>query len=215
MVEILPAILSYSRDDLLRKVSAVEQVVPAFHIDIMDGIFVKNRTIGIADALAIKTSKPVEYHLMVNDPENYIEALPGGPNSIFEVHVETLHGKFEGILRQVQKKNSRLALVLNPATPPEEWLSKLLVLQQVLVMAVVPGIDGQKYIPEVENKMSLFRHRAPGLTIEVDGGINMQTAQRAVAAGANRLTAATAIFGASDPKEAYRSLRHLANSPMQ
>lgn len=215
MVDIVPAILSYTREDLLRKAGAVGEVAPALHIDIMDGVFVKNKTIGIADALAIRTAKPVEYHLMVSDPENYIEALPGGQNSIFEVHVESLHGNFDSILGLVKRKNSKLALVLNPATPPEEALSRLPALQMVLVMAVVPGIDGQKYMPEVENKMSLFRHRSPGITIEVDGGVNMQTAQRAVAAGANRLAAASAIFGAQNPQEAYRNLHRLANSQMQ
>ncbi len=214
MIDIVPAILSYSREDLLSKASKVEAISPALHIDIMDGVFVKNRTIGVKDALSVRTTKPVEYHLMVSDPLNYIEQLPGGQNSIFEVHIEAAKGKEKEVMGAVARKNSKLAFVINPSTPAEALLPLLPALRHVLVMAVVPGIDGQNYMPEVEGKMALFRQHAPGIIIEVDGGIKPDTIQRAVAAGANRLAAASALFGAPDPAEAYRKLHAIANNLM-
>lgn len=211
MVDIIPAILSYTQMDLDRKVSSMASVASAIHIDIMDGVFVKNKTIGTNEASKINFDRDIEFHLMVSDPQEYIGALPGGPKVTFQVHIESAKGRMDQIISAVRAKNSKLALVLNPITPIETITPYLGSVQNILLMTVVPGIDGQKYMPEVEKKITQLRQMAPGINIEVDGGVNTATALAAVRAGANRLAAATAIFGQPDKSAAYRNLHALAN----
>lgn len=211
MVDIVPAILSYSRQDLSGKLSAVSGVARIVHIDVMDGSFVKNKTVGVAELSILQIDKQIEYHLMVSDPARYMQELPGGPNVTYQVHIESARGKINDLLGIAAHKRSKLAVAINPATPLDEIAGELPKLSHVLVMAVVPGIDGQKYMPQVEVKISQLRNMAPGIIIEVDGGIGLQTAGRAAAAGANRLAAATAIFGSSEPVVAFRKLYLAAN----
>lgn len=211
MVDIVPAILSYSRHDLLDKISRVRHVAHAIHIDVMDGLFVHNKTVGPSDLKDLPFEKVIEYHLMVADPAEYMHALPGGPNVIYQVHFEASRGKISELEAIAAQKHSKLCVAVNPATDLEEVASETHNLNHVLFMTVVPGIDGQRYMPSVETKISQLRALRPGMTIEVDGGINISTARRAAEAGASRLAAATAIFGSHDAAAAYRQMYLLAN----
>lgn len=211
MVDIVPAILSYSRHDLLDKIARVRGVARAVHIDIMDGQFVHNKTIGIAEASDLPFERVVEYHLMVSDPARYIEALPGGQNVIYQVHIEAAGGQMQRLFSLAAAKHSKLAVALNPSSGLETIMPVLPQLSHVLVMAVVPGLDGQKYMESVEGKISQLRSLRHEMIIEVDGGIGLSTARRAALAGADRLAAATSIFKMADASSAYRNLLLAAN----
>jgi ribulose-phosphate 3-epimerase len=212
MVDIVPALLSHSRSDLFDKLSRIRGVAHAIHIDIMDGSFVHNRTIGAADATNLPFDGAIEYHLMVSDPARWIHEIPGGPNVTYQVHAEAAHGQFSQIAAIVAHRHSKLSIALNPSTSLDSVVNELQSISHVLIMAVVPGIDGQKYMDSVEGKIAMLRSMRPEIIIEVDGGINVITARRAVLAGANRLAAATSIFGFPDAGAAYRNLQLAANS---
>ena len=212
-VQIAPAILCYTKEELAHRIAAVPDA-HTLHIDIMDGKFVNNTTIG-PDVLAsfqFAPDKEIEYHLMVADPLKFIEALPGGKNKIFQVHLESVDERqIEGIRRLVKKKGGRLAWVVNPPTLLEKLEKHLSGTDHVLLMTVNPGWAGQSYISDVEEKMRALRARHPHITIEIDGGIGPTTIPRAIAAGANRFAAASAVFGQSDPNAALRGIIRLAN----
>lgn len=215
MIEILPAILCQTREDLAEKIESVPSAY-ALHIDLMDGKFVNNKTVEPEDLGELPTHLPIEFHLMVSDPAGWIRRLPGGNQITYEVHIESVFDDAElsRIEKLVEKKGSRLALVINPPTPLEKLealLSKHPDIRQVLVMTVNPGWAGQKYIAEMEEKMKKLRARYPKLVIEVDGGVGKETGARALKAGANRLAAANALFGQSDPDTAYQELKRLMN----
>lgn len=210
-VAVAPAILCYSKEELARRIASVPSA-KILHIDIMDGRFVNNTTIGPAELSGLPKDREIEYHLMVTNPLAFIEALPGGQNRIFEVQLESVEeGEEEKIARTVQKKKSRIAWVLNPPTDIGRLEPHLAGVSQVLLMTVNPGWAGQSYMEEVEGKMRELRSRHPGLAIEVDGGVGPATIPRAIAAGANRFAAASAVFGADEPDEALQALIRLAN----
>lgn len=212
-VQIAPAILCYSRDELERRITSVSSA-KILHIDIMDGKFVNNTTIGpdVLVSFPFPQDKEIEYHLMVSDPLKFIEALPGGQNKIFEVQLESVKtGEERKITEAVKKKKSRLAWVLNPPTNTERLEPHLAHVSQVLLMTVNPGSAGQAYMREVEEKMRELRKKHPSLTIEIDGGVGPATIPRAIAAGANRFAAASSVFVQKEPNEALQALIRLAN----
>ncbi len=212
-VQIAPAILCYTKEELAHRVAAVPDA-HTLHIDIMDGKFVNNTTIG-TDVLAefhFPPDKEIEYHLMVADPIKFIEALPGGKNSIFEVHIESVDERqMAGLQKLVAKKGSRLAWVVNPPTMLDKLEKHLAGVEHVLLMTVNPGWAGQSYISDVEEKMRALRAHHPHLTIEIDGGVGPTTIPRAIKAGANRFAAASAVFGQKDPNAALQGIIRLAN----
>ncbi len=211
MTVIAPAILVYSKEELKQRLASVPSA-KTIHIDIMDGKFVNNTTIGPAELQDLPKDREIEYHLMVADPLAFIEKLPGGKNSIFEVHLESVKaGQEKEIAEAVKKKKSRLAWVLNPPTPLARLESCLGSVSQILLMTVNPGWAGQSYIEEVEEKMRELRKLRPGLSIEIDGGVGAKTIPRARAAGADRFAAASSVFGHKEPDTAYRNLLSLAN----
>lgn len=216
MVDILPAILSQTKADLMKKMESVPSA-SAWHIDLMDGKFVGNQTIGPAELDALPKDRQIEFHLMVRNPAEWMEQLPDGKNSVFLVHVEVVSSEtqLKQLLMLAQKKHGKLALVLNPPTPLEK-LEKMLAahpeIGQVLLMTVNPGWAGQKYNAEMEEKIRELRQHHPSLVIEVDGGVGMETAPSAIRAGANRLAAANAIFKAPNPSAAFRELERLAST---
>ena len=211
IVQIAPAILCYSKEELERRIAQVPSA-KILHIDIMDGKFVDNTTIGPGDLQDLPKDREIEFHLMVADPLAFIEKLPGGKNKIFQVHLESVDEGDEGkIVKAVKKKKSRLAWVLNPPTNAGRIEPHLDNVSQVLLMTVNPGWAGQPYMKEVEEKMRDMRAQHPNLVIEVDGGVGPATIPRAIAAGANRFAAASAVFGAVEPDEALQVLIRLAN----
>ena len=211
-VQVAPAVLAYTKNELKHRIASVPDA-KILHIDVMDGRFVNNTTLSAEELQDLPDDKEIEFHLMVKDPMSYIQQLPGGENKIFEVHIESVNDyQMDGIKALVKNKGSRLAWALNPPTPIDRLEKHLEVVEQVLLMTVNPGWAGQSYISDVEEKIRTLRKHHPKLVIEVDGGITNSTLPRAISAGANRLTAASAIFGADEPNAALKEITKLANS---
>lgn len=182
------------------------------HVDVMDGRFVPNITIGPVVVQAIKraATRPLDVHLMIVEPEKYIEAFAKAGADILTVHVET-SPHLHRTLQQIRQAGAKPAVVLNPSTPVsavEEVLSEV---EMVLVMSVNPGFGGQSFIEGAVEKVRKLRAmidaRGLNVDIEVDGGINADTARRVVEAGATVLVAGSYVFGAKDYAQAIRSLR--------
>lgn len=211
-IEIVPAILVKTREELLARLRSVPSA-PILQIDLMDDIFVPNKTIGIEELENSLPDKEIEYHLMVDEPLEWIRALPDGPKQIFQVHIESLKNDEEiaQLKKLVDSKGSKLCWAINPPTPIQRLEDHIDGVDEVLVMTVNPGFSGQSYIKECEQKMSWLRQRYPGLIIEVDGGVTKETARGAIDAGANRLAAASALFRQDDPDKAMLDFREYAN----
>jgi ribulose-phosphate 3-epimerase len=212
-LRIAPSILSADFGRLAEEVRAVEQAGADYiHVDVMDGRFVPNITMGPAVMKAVKkaTKLPLDVHLMIVEPEKYIDDFVQAGASILTVHVEVC-AHLHRVLQQIRSAGAKPAVVLNPHTPVtmvEEILGDV---EMVLVMSVNPGFGGQTFISGAVEKVRRLRQMAQArkleLDIEVDGGINAQTAKDVIAAGANVLVAGSAIFGAKDYKQAIDALR--------
>jgi ribulose-phosphate 3-epimerase len=213
-VKVAPSILSADFGRLADEVKAVEAAGADYiHVDVMDGRFVPNITIGpvVVEAVKKATRLPLDVHLMIVEPEKYIGDFVKAGASIITVHVETcphLHRTLE----QVRHAGAKPSVVLNPSTPLAAIEEILADVTQVLVMSVNPGFGGQSFIPASVDKVRRLRAMldARGLTavdIEVDGGINATTSKQVIAAGANVLVAGNAVFRERDYRAAIAALR--------
>jgi ribulose-phosphate 3-epimerase len=215
MVIIAPSILSA---DFSRIGSEIEEVEKGgadwIHVDVMDGHFVPNITIGplVVEAIRPHTKLPLDVHLMIERPERYVvDFIRAGADSM-SVHVEACT-HLHRTLHLIKENGAKAAVVLNPATPLSSIEYVLNAdLDMVLIMTVNPGFGGQKFIPEMLKKIRLLREKATklgldGMHIEVDGGINEMTARQVVEAGANILVAGNAVFGQSNREEAITRIR--------
>lgn len=213
-VKIAPSILSA---DFARLAEEVERVAPEadlLHVDVMDGRFVPNLTIGppVVECLRKATDLFLDCHLMVEDPGRLLDDFAHAGADGCTVHVEL--GDPRPLLERMRALGLRVGLVLKPPTPLSAVEPYLEEIDLLLVMSVNPGWGGQEFIPEVLNKVTRARElvdaRGLRLEIEVDGGINVDTAGKAAAAGADILVAGSAIFGADDPRGAARRIREAA-----
>ena len=203
-VEVVPAILVKSREELIERIEKVKPIATTVHIDIMDNKFVPNGTIGLESLASLPSGISYEFHWMVKDPENWISKIPG--NHTHLVHVETISDWNE--IKKARASGAKIGLAINPPTPVEKLFPFIQdnEVQQVLVMTVNPGFSGQKYITDVESKVQILRAKFPELEIEVDGGINPETSERASGAGANILAASSSIFMAKNIPEAVKGI---------
>lgn len=203
--EVVPAILVKTRKELLSRINQVLGLVKEIQIDIMDGKFVPNKTIGLGSLNDLPKAS-YEFHWMVFEPEKWIEKI-SGPN-IHLVHIETITS-LKIVEASVKKVGGKLGFALNPETSIDNLLPLIEKCKpvRVLVMTVHPGFSGQTYIYEMKAKIQKLRALYPKLDIEVDGGINEETAVHACAAGANILAAASAIFSADNLKNAIYNLK--------
>jgi len=217
-VRIAPSILSADFAQLAAELASVERGGADWvHVDVMDGRFVPNITIGplIVQAVKRSTSLPLDVHLMIVEPERYVPEFVHAGATTVGVHVETcphLHRN----LAQIREAGARACVVLNPATPAIAVEPVLGDVDQVLVMTVNPGFGGQKFISSMLGKIQQLRRwideRGLDVALEVDGGIGPETIGAAARAGADVFVAGTAVFGARDRAAAIAELRRAAGA---
>ena len=205
MIELAPSILSADFARLGEQVHAAEEGGAAvLHVDVMDGHFVPNITIGplVVRSLRKATKLPLDCHLMIEDPDRYIADFAEAGADWISVHQEAcvhLHRTLDCI----RQHKCRAGVVLNPATPVEMLSEVLDMVDYVLVMSVNPGFGGQKFIPgalaKIKKLVALRAARGQNYRIEVDGGVALDTVQKVVRAGAEILVAGNAVFGKGDP----------------
>ena len=219
IIKIAPSILAADFAQLGAQIAAAERGgADLIHVDVMDGHFVPNITIGVPVVRSLKrvVQVPLDVHLMIEDPDRFIEAFVDAGASMISVHVEVLP-HLHRTIQFIKSLGARAGAAINPSTPVAALEEVAGDLDHVLVMSVNPGFGGQTFIPRSESKIQAIRrlldaagNRAP---IEVDGGVDETNIARLVAAGASVFVAGSAVFGGGDPAEATRRLRAAANAP--
>jgi ribulose-phosphate 3-epimerase len=214
LIKIAPSILSADFARLGEQVAEAEAAGADYiHIDVMDGHFVPNITVGplVVEAVRRVTKLPLDVHLMIEAPERYLARFARAGADIITVQVEAcLH--LHRAVQQIKELGVKPGISLNPATPLSSLEEILEYVDLILVMTVNPGFGGQEFIPsmlpKIERLRGMLTERGLDVELEVDGGINAQTAPRVVAVGANVLVAGAAIFGAEEGiAEAMRRIR--------
>jgi ribulose-phosphate 3-epimerase len=217
-VRIAPSLLAADFARLGEEIAAAERGgADLLHIDIMDGHFVPNLTMGPPVVRSIKrvAHVPLDVHLMIEEPDRYIEAFVQAGAAMISVHAEVAP-HLHRTIHYIKSLGAKAGVALNPATPVVMLEEVAGDVDHVLVMTVNPGFGGQTFIPRSESKIravrTLLDGQGNGAPIEVDGGIDTSTAARVVAAGAEILVAGVAIFSTPDPERATRALRTSAGA---
>ena len=214
MIQISPSILSADFTRLADEVRAVERAgADRIHIDVMDGRFVPNISMGpfIVEAIDSLTDLPLEAHLMIEEPDRYVEVFMDAGADVIIVHQEnTTH--LHRVVQSVRERGKQAGVALNPATPAHVLDDIIDGLDVVLAMSVNPGFSGQRFIdsvlPKIRQVRGIITDRGLACDLEVDGGVNADTAPEAVSGGVNILVAATAVFKHPDGiDEGIRTLR--------
>ena len=215
-VRIAPSILSADFAALGNAIGAVERGgADLIHVDVMDGHFVPNLTMGppVVRSLHQVAKVPLDVHLMVEDPDRYLEAFVAAGAAMISVHVEVLP-HLHRTIQAIKALGAKAGVAINPATPVVALEEIAGDVDHVLVMSVNPGFGGQTFIPRSESKIQAVRalldRQRNAAPIEVDGGIDRSNAARIVEAGASILVAGHSIFGTGDPERATRDLRAAA-----
>ncbi len=215
-IQIAPSILSADFSALGRDIASVERGgADLIHVDVMDGHFVPNITIGPSVVRAIRNvaTRPLDVHLMIEEPDRYIAAFVEAGAHMISVHVEAVP-HLHRTIGFIKKLGARAGAVLNPATPAGVLEDIAHDLDHVLVMSVNPGFGGQPFIPhsieKVRRVRAVLTRAGSSAPIEIDGGIDESNAAAVVAAGVSILVAGQAIFGTGDPESATRALRAAA-----
>jgi ribulose-phosphate 3-epimerase len=208
-VKIAPSLLAADFARLGEEIARVEAAgCDMIHVDVMDGHFVPNITIGpfIVKAIRKVTRLTLDVHLMIETPGKYVKDFADAGSDIITVHAEACPDDLGQVIDAIRARGVKVGVSLRPPTPLSAIDKHLDKIDMVLLMTVEPGFGGQAFMPDVLSKVESLRKRY-SKDIEVDGGINKETSKRAIGAGANVLVAGTAIFGKADVKQAIEDLR--------
>ncbi|TCP52460.1 ribulose-5-phosphate 3-epimerase [Tumebacillus sp. BK434] len=213
-IKVAPSILSADFSKLGEDIRSVEEVgADLIHVDVMDGHFVPNITIGplVVEAIKPHTKLPLDVHLMIENPDLYVPSFVKAGADIISVHVEATRHLHRS-LQLIRSLGAKASVALNPHTPVSMIEHVLTDLDMVLLMTVNPGFGGQKFIPNVLTKISELRRKLDAMDlhhveIEVDGGVNAETSRLVREAGANVLVAGNAVYNAPNRGEAIRQIR--------
>jgi ribulose-phosphate 3-epimerase len=213
MIKIAPSILSADFSRLGEEIKDVERGGADYiHIDVMDGHFVPNITIGplIVDAIRPMTELPLDVHLMIENPDLYIPQFAKAGADIITVHVEACR-HLHRTVQLIKEHGVKAGVVLNPATPVATIQHVIDDVDMVVLMTVNPGFGGQKFIKQVLSKIyavsEMAKSKGLSIDIEVDGGVNRETAKLCIEAGANVLVAGSAVYNEKDREQAIKALR--------
>jgi ribulose-phosphate 3-epimerase len=218
MVEIAPSILSADFRRLGEQIATVEHAGASYiHVDVMDGHFVPNLTVGpfVVEWVRKATKLPIDAHLMIENPDNFIGAFARAGANMISVHPETTY-HLDRTVNYIRQAGCQAGVVLNPATPLAMIEEVVAEVDYVLLMSVNPGFSGQKFIPSSLDKLrrlrDLIRMKFSPARIEIDGGVGPGNAAEVVAAGAEILVAGSHVFGAENPAEALKEMLRVARS---
>lgn len=213
MIKIAPSILSADFSKLGEEIVKITDAgADMVHIDVMDGHFVPNLTLGapIVKALRKVTDLPFDVHLMINNPETLIDDFIDAGADIITIHMESTN-HLHRLIQRIKSKGVKAAVSLNPATPLNTLEEILVDLDMVLLMSVNPGFGGQSFIPATLDKISRLKEminaKKLNIDIQVDGGINLETAPEVIKHGANILVAGSAVYGSKDVKDTITKLK--------
>ncbi|MGG0411967.1 ribulose-phosphate 3-epimerase [Peribacillus simplex] len=214
MIKIAPSILSANFARLGEEIKDVERGGADYiHVDVMDGHFVPNITIGplIVEAIRPVTNLPLDVHLMIENPDQYIGAFAQAGADILSVHVEACH-HLHRTIQHIKSEGMKAGVVLNPHTPVSMIEHVIEDVDLVLFMTVNPGFGGQSFLhsvlPKIKQIAAIVEKRKMNVEIEVDGGVNLETAKLCIEAGANVLVAGSAIYNQKDRSQAIANIRN-------
>ena len=212
MIQIAPSMLSADFLHLEKDVEMVNRNADLFHLDIMDGVFVPNISYGfpIVEAIAKMARKPLDTHLMIVEPEKYVERFVKAGSAMVSFHLNATADP-DAVLAMIRSCGAKAGLVINPDIPVESLFPHLKNCDFVMLMSVFAGFGGQKFIEETYGRLQTLRReiirQGLDLPIEVDGGVSAANAGRLAEAGADILVAGSAVFKAEDPAEVIAAMR--------
>ena len=212
MIQIAPSMLSADFLHLEKDVEMVNEYADLFHLDIMDGVFVPNLSYGfpVVEAIVRKASKPLDTHLMIIEPEKYVERFVKAGSAMVSFHLNATKDP-DAVLLQIRSLGAKAGLVINPDIPVESLFPHLKNCDYVLLMSVFAGFGGQKFIEETYGRIRELKaeieRQGLDIPIEVDGGVSASNAGKLVEAGAEILVAGSAVFNAENPAEVIAQMR--------